>query len=1347
VALQVADLVASLSLDVSGAARGVAQLAGTLDKADAALGHAGAQGTAMGQKIQTGASQAAAGMGRLGEMAQRVLETFTGFALATAFERGVEKIKAFVQESAKLGLEAKVQEDAFARMTQAIGVAGDTLLAQLQAASGGILNQSDIMTSAARALQEALNPDQIVNLMTIARQAAKLAGTDVATAFNAITDAIANQQVRGLKAMGIVIDLTQAQDKYARQLNTSADALSIAGQAQAIYQAVAEKGAPLVRALATATRTQSEELQAAAAAWKQFKEDLGKVFVDIEIALLRSFGDLPALLERVKAELLTFGQAASVNAARVLDVLSPMALAIVGIFSGAWTFFRGLPSWVQEAGLVAAVFGGAKGTAVMLGLLALADRVTKSAEALSKGMSVPEWITAGPKEIDAFLAQFQTQVQTGVEGMSLDPEGSFARKVQEFFAHLKEEMAKGAAGAGAGGAPLIAPPSLVLTGLTQVLKENALSLATWAKAVQLGVATTEEYAEVLRIAEARINAVGGNTTQAKDAIADLAVAMMALSAQTLAEDESRRRQQLGTTLAYLAQRRHALQSESEWEITLAKATARTELDGLEAEAAIRAGVLARERADVEASYSLEVAAAQQTYELETAAAHRSLAQRTQDRLKYDAALTAADLKRAAELQALNDQEQQQAAAKFAALTSMAQAFTQEMKAQLDKESQDFKAMWDSLPTGQAQALDASIAQLRQYLATINQDSAAAADLRIRILEQEEQRRALLAERGVDRERLINLTRLQNEANLAERLANLQRNEADARYRIAVADAERMGSAYDVFVLSFGDAMRRAGDTMSALKTLADQTAQAITTGFSDFFFDVFQGKVTDLESAWKNMLTAFERALANFLSSQAVNQLGNLFTTLTGGTTPSATPSPGSSGGGFWDWLRHLGGADVDTSPGHDSPPTDFWPPQDTPQVGLELKRIDAALETHTVTAIDAIVQQIERGGTEGGAPGGPGVPGGVTTDSGTSSSAGSATISDASKGVLGKIATSIADTLGTWGVRAAATILGAVLGGPLGAALGLAASLFGRAIWDGIKVLAQKVVAWFTGADPGVDDPMGGVKGVLAHQKEEREEEAAAREAAARAAANTAAGLTNLAGDLDILGHSAAGLGEGTRGAAGVLSQVDDDMGAFGRQVGTFGDAVGNVGNRIDTDTTPGVDKFGNSLAGLAESMANAVGAAANAAERASDAANRANEGPAQPTEPGAPGPDPGPSPDPGPAPGPGGEPTAFGFGGIVTRPLHALLGERGTPEGVIPLDAPHLRLIGEGILAAGGFPVPTLVGVGGRADMAGDGWDTRSGDATTELTATIIINQDGREVSREVRAVRLRRRGDPTV
>ena len=258
-----------------------------------------------------------------------ILKTGVGTAIGFITAKIAMSSAQWARDLSRLGLEAKVQEAAFASVARAAGASADKILASMQRAAGGVLNVSDVMQAASRGLLQGFDQTQLTRLMEIARAQSKIAGRDVSEAFNAITESIANLQVRGLKTMGIVIDLDQALKDFAGAAGRTAEELTETGRMQAVYEAVVRRTSESVKTLTTVHRTESEEVQRLRAGWKQLGEDLGKVIPHGALAA--------AGLSVVEGLTKTVGEGLTILATLREEVAKPY----VAVVQLAWDFGAG----------------------------------------------------------------------------------------------------------------------------------------------------------------------------------------------------------------------------------------------------------------------------------------------------------------------------------------------------------------------------------------------------------------------------------------------------------------------------------------------------------------------------------------------------------------------------------------------------------------------------------------------------------------------------------------------------------------------------------------------------------------------------------------------------------------------------------------------------------------------------------------------------------------------------------------------------------------------------------------------------------------------------------------------
>ncbi len=206
--------------------------------------------------------------------------------------------------------------------------------------SGGMIDESDLMQRAVKALQQGLNPDQIVSLLEVARSSARIAGIDVAAAFDRITEAAANQQVRGLKSLGIVIDQNKAFEDYANKIGIAKDALNEQQQSQALANAAIEEGRRQMAQMGPLLTNEAEQIQINKRAFQELKEEIGKNLIAI----------LKLAMEHIDGLVIALTAAGIANAPAAFSAIAKalQSLSVVGVASSAAmkTGFAGLAAFL-----------------------------------------------------------------------------------------------------------------------------------------------------------------------------------------------------------------------------------------------------------------------------------------------------------------------------------------------------------------------------------------------------------------------------------------------------------------------------------------------------------------------------------------------------------------------------------------------------------------------------------------------------------------------------------------------------------------------------------------------------------------------------------------------------------------------------------------------------------------------------------------------------------------------------------------------------------------------------------------------------------------------------------------
>lgn len=229
-------------------------------------------------KITTGAKGASEALSKLGKASEdsgsaakqgaQGFESFAGKLVAIQSGIGIAKeaIAGLKQvwDFAKEGAENQRIAESFNRTAKQIGGSADDIIKKLDEAARGTVDDEELMQASTRALTlgVAKSGDDLVNVMKLARGAALQFGGDAGTAFENINQAIGNLAPRALKQYGIIVNLKDANDAYAKSLGISADALTEEQQRQALLNAVLAQGAKNFGDIGNAATTTGEKMKA-----------------------------------------------------------------------------------------------------------------------------------------------------------------------------------------------------------------------------------------------------------------------------------------------------------------------------------------------------------------------------------------------------------------------------------------------------------------------------------------------------------------------------------------------------------------------------------------------------------------------------------------------------------------------------------------------------------------------------------------------------------------------------------------------------------------------------------------------------------------------------------------------------------------------------------------------------------------------------------------------------------------------------------------------------------------------------------------------------------------------------
>lgn len=189
----------------------------------------------------------------------------TMIAVNQGLEIGQKAVEAFkkVWEFSKEGAAIQRIGAQFKATAEEAGMDADRLLASMDKAAHGTVDDEELMQAATRSLTQGVikNADDMTKFMEIARASSVRFGGDTAQAFQQIMYATEVGAQRTLKATIGVVDFQKAYDDLANKLGKRKQDLTDEEQLQARVNAVLEKGADLVKKVGDAGEDAATRMQ------------------------------------------------------------------------------------------------------------------------------------------------------------------------------------------------------------------------------------------------------------------------------------------------------------------------------------------------------------------------------------------------------------------------------------------------------------------------------------------------------------------------------------------------------------------------------------------------------------------------------------------------------------------------------------------------------------------------------------------------------------------------------------------------------------------------------------------------------------------------------------------------------------------------------------------------------------------------------------------------------------------------------------------------------------------------------------------------------------------------------
>ncbi len=194
----------------------------------------------------------------------------------------------------KAAAEVEQTKGAFERLAKANGESAEDILKALKESSKGTISANDLMLAANRAmvLGVAKNTDQFTRLMEIARDRSRAMGSTATQAFNDIVTGIGRGSPLILDNLGIIVDLTEANQDYAKAVGKATNQLTEADKQQALLNAVLNQGETSIDRTALATLTTAERFQQLKAQISDTAATLGTALLPIVAKVVGALADV-----------------------------------------------------------------------------------------------------------------------------------------------------------------------------------------------------------------------------------------------------------------------------------------------------------------------------------------------------------------------------------------------------------------------------------------------------------------------------------------------------------------------------------------------------------------------------------------------------------------------------------------------------------------------------------------------------------------------------------------------------------------------------------------------------------------------------------------------------------------------------------------------------------------------------------------------------------------------------------------------------------------------------------------------------------------------------------------------
>ncbi|MBN2734714.1 MAG: magnesium transporter [Methanomicrobiaceae archaeon] len=251
-------------------------------------------------------------------------------------------------------------QSAYDALLSKLGTDTDSFIYKLREASGSQLTDTSLVTNANMAMLLGIPEDALPKMTEMARAAARQLPGDMAYYYQSIMTGTARESKLWLDNLGIIVDIDEARNNYAKTLGISADALTTEQERLAFINEVLAHSDDLLKDVDFSQQNLKETLGKSTAAWENLQTELteGALPVISATANANNFlaDALNAMPEPMKAVIGTGGLVGSTLLGITGTLL--IQLAALSLISSEWPTLTGLLYGVVPASISAAYAEG-----------------------------------------------------------------------------------------------------------------------------------------------------------------------------------------------------------------------------------------------------------------------------------------------------------------------------------------------------------------------------------------------------------------------------------------------------------------------------------------------------------------------------------------------------------------------------------------------------------------------------------------------------------------------------------------------------------------------------------------------------------------------------------------------------------------------------------------------------------------------------------------------------------------------------------------------------------------------------------------------------------------------------